>query len=164
MDFEISHALGYHIDPCTLYAILRLRSAVFVVEQESIFLDLDGRDLEASTRHFWIGPAVEPLGSLRLLQEPNGTFRIGRVVTPIAARGKGIGTALMRRALEVVGPREAILHAQVRQSDWYRQFGFDVSGPQTSIRHNVAHLPMRRPANTAMMRPGQSVATELAAQ
>jgi ElaA protein len=42
------------LDTATLYAILRLRVDVFVVEQRSAYPDLDGRDDEPGTRHVWL--------------------------------------------------------------------------------------------------------------
>ena len=39
------------LTPAELYAILRLRSAVFVVEQNCVFLDMDGKDLQGQTEH-----------------------------------------------------------------------------------------------------------------
>src|ERR671924_1070925 len=90
------------LDPHMLYELLRLRVEVFVVEQASPYLDLDGRDLEASTRHFWLGGDGRPepvLGYLRLLEEPTGEFRIGRVCTVREVRGRGLGRKLMEAAL-----------------------------------------------------------------
>src|SRR5258708_40203215 len=47
----IRQAPAADLDPTTLYRILRLRQDVFVIEQDCPYLDLDGRDLEASTGH-----------------------------------------------------------------------------------------------------------------
>ena len=74
------------LDPRTLYSILKLRSDVFIVEQECAYQDLDGRDDEAGTRHIWLTTeAREPLAYLRVLQEPDGTAIVGRVVVAAAA-------------------------------------------------------------------------------
>src|SRR5215213_9718038 len=88
----------------TLYALLRLRVDVFVVEQRAAYPELDGRDLEPGTRHLWIttsGDATRPQAYLRLLAEPDGTMRIGRVVTAKQARGAGLAKRLVAAALEV---------------------------------------------------------------
>ena len=61
------------LDPRTAYLLWRLRSEVFVVEQDCPYLDLDGRDLEPQTVHLWVETAEDPgtpLGTLRILQEP----------------------------------------------------------------------------------------------
>ena len=42
------------IEPLTFYEILRLRIDVFVVEQNCPYPELDGFDVDLSTRHIWI--------------------------------------------------------------------------------------------------------------
>ena len=42
------------LDAATLYELLKLRVEVFVVEQATPYPELDGRDLLAETRHFWL--------------------------------------------------------------------------------------------------------------
>src|SRR5690606_34048120 len=70
------------LDAPTLYRLLKLRVDVFVVEQKCAYPELDGRDLEPETRHLWIEDgAGAPLAYLRVLREPDGAARIGRVVT-----------------------------------------------------------------------------------
>src|SRR5690606_15538749 len=65
------------LDAATLYALLRLRVDVFVVEQQCPYPELDGRDTEPTTRHLWLGPAAtQPLSYLRILAEPDGVARI----------------------------------------------------------------------------------------
>ncbi|HYN92439.1 MAG TPA: GNAT family N-acetyltransferase, partial [Pilimelia sp.] len=72
----------------TLYALLRLRVDVFVVEQQCPYPELDGRDTEPGTRHLWLdGPGAAPAAYLRLLADPGGVARIGRVAVAAAARG-----------------------------------------------------------------------------
>ena len=62
-----------------------MRQDVFVVEQQCLYADVDGRDLEPDTVQVW---AVDEDGSvvatLRVLREPDGTARIGRVATAVA--------------------------------------------------------------------------------
>jgi ElaA protein len=55
------------LDAYTLYALLRLRAEVFVVEQDCAYLDLDGRDTEPGTRHLWLDRDGEPVAYLRVL-------------------------------------------------------------------------------------------------
>ena len=56
------------LDPATAYAVWRLRQRVFVVEQRAAYPDLDGRDLEPSTRHLLVKEAGELVAYLRLLE------------------------------------------------------------------------------------------------
>src|SRR5919109_2552856 len=102
----VHRAWAADLSPSTLYELLRLRVDVFVVEQASPYAELDGRDLEEGTRHFWLGGNGQPepvLGCLRLLREPTGEFRIGRLCTARSARGHGLGRQLMEAALADVG-------------------------------------------------------------
>ena len=127
-----------------LHAILKLRNDVFVVEQASPYNDIDGRDTEPGTRHLWLDHHGEPLSYLRLLSEPDGAVRVGRVVTPRHARGKGHAGRLMRA---VVGSTRGamVLDAQTHLVPWYEEFGFRASGPEFDDG-GISHIPMRRPA------------------
>ena len=132
------------LDPATLYKILRLRVDVFVVEQQCPYPELDGRDLEPTAQQLWIDDdAGEITATLRLLREPDGTARIGRVATAASARGAGRAAALMSHALELIGDGPAVLDAQEYLEAWYGRFGFERSGP-SFIEDGIPHVPMRR--------------------
>ncbi|WIM95282.1 GNAT family N-acetyltransferase [Actinoplanes oblitus] len=126
----------------TLYDILRLRSEVFVVEQECAYLDLDGRDTEPGTRHLWFSHDREIRAYLRILDD-HGTERIGRVVTARSARGAGLAGRLMEHALEIVGHRPAVLDAQSYLVSFYRKYGFEPAGPEY-VEDGIPHVPMAR--------------------
>ena len=136
---------GLDLSPAQLYAILRLRQDVFVVEQNSVYADVDGRDLEQGTRHFWLETegTHEPLAYLRLTEEPGDTFRIGRVVTARMARGRGFSRRLMQAALVDVGNTPCVLDAQTYVVDFYASFGFVPEGAEF-IEDGIPHLRMRR--------------------
>lgn len=140
---EVHDAAVADLDPVTLYAILALRSAVFVVEQQCVYLDLDGRDLEPSARQLWVARAGEVMATLRLLVELDATVRIGRVATRRDARGSGLADRLVGRALELAGPREVVLDAQTYLFDWYARFGFVRAGADF-LDDGIPHVPMRR--------------------
>jgi len=165
------------IDSATLYALLRLRCDVFIVEQECAYPDLDGRDLESGTRHVWLtspaenaGPtdrsvgrptapvpaashrAGEPasttagpvvLAYLRILEERDGTVRIGRVCVARDARRAGHAATLMTAALEAVGDRAVVLDAQRYATKLYEDAGFVPDGPEF-LEDGIPHVPMRR--------------------
>jgi ElaA protein len=131
------------LDARTAYALWRLRQQVFVVEQQSPYPDLDGRDLEPSTRHVLVSEGGEPIACLRVLDDGSHA-RIGRVVVTPAARGRGLARDLMAAALAEIGDREIRLDAQTGLTDWYAGYGFEVSGPEF-VEDGVAHRPMRRP-------------------
>lgn len=133
------------LDITTLYALLRLRSDVFVVEQNCPYQDIDGRDLESGTRHLWLAGADQtPVAYLRILEEPGDIARIGRVVVAPTARRQGHAGTLMTAALEVIGPRESVLDAQLYATALYAEAGFVQDGPEY-VEDGIPHIPMRRP-------------------
>jgi ElaA protein len=149
----VQDAATAHLDASTLYRILVLRSAVFVVEQNCVYLDPDGRDLEPNARQVWIERDGDVVATLRLLVDPtdgatdNATeapIRIGRVATRADCRGAGLAAALVRRALEICEGRVVVLSAQTYLADWYARFGFVVDGPEF-LDDGIPHVPMRRP-------------------
>lgn len=132
------------LDAPTLYALLRLRTDVFVVEQHCPYPELDGRDVEPTARHVWFATdAGEIQAYLRILTEPDGTARIGRVCTAAEARGGGLSGRLMTAALAVVGDAACVLDAQSHLVDFYGRFGFVPSGPEF-VEDGIPHVPMRR--------------------
>lgn len=129
------------LDARTLYAILKLRAEVFVVEQQSRYADLDGRDLDPRTLHCWIPAGGEVAAYLRIVGEADG-WRIGRVVTATRQRGRGHANALLRHALSLLdGP--IVLDAQTYLVGWYARLGFQPDGPEF-VEDGIDHTPMRR--------------------
>jgi ElaA protein len=131
------------LDALTLYRLLQLRVAVFVVEQACAYHELDGRDLEPATVHLWVddggGP---PVAYLRILAEPDGTVRFGRVVTAPAQRGEGHAGALVHHALALTAPATAVLDAQSHLTGWYETLGFEIAGTEY-LDDGIPHTPMR---------------------
>jgi len=131
------------LDGPTLYALLRLRVDVFVVEQQCPYPELDGRDLSPSTVHVWLTDGGPPAAYLRLLAEPDGVFRIGRVCTLSSHRGRGLSARLVTAALDLVGDRPCVLDAQSYLVGFYTRFGFTATGPEF-VEDGIPHVPMRR--------------------
>lgn len=172
------HVAGFSdLDIITLYAILRLRSDVFVVEQECAYADVDGRDVEPGTRHVWLTAtgsvtaadsvtATEPaavvsertgdtdrtntapriLAYLRILNDPDGAARIGRVCVARDARRAGHAATLMAAALDLIGTdRDTVLDAQAYATRLYEDAGFVRDGEEF-LDDGIMHVPMRRQA------------------
>lgn len=145
MTVTVRDALLKDLNPETLYRILRLRSEVFVVEQDCVYLDQDGRDAEPDARQLWIERDGDVLATLRLLTDADGERRIGRVATAASARGEGLAADLMRHAIEISAGAVMVLEAQTYLVGWYQRFGFEPSGPDY-VEDGIPHTPMRRPA------------------
>ena len=131
---------GDQLTAAQLYALLRLRSDVFIVEQEAPYADVDGLDLLPSTVHLWCSG---PTACLRVLAEPDGTARIGRVCVARDARGTGLGAVLMAAAVEHLGNVPMVLDAQTYALPFYEKFGFVVAG-ETYLEDGIEHVTMRR--------------------
>ncbi|WP_016772795.1 GNAT family N-acetyltransferase [Pseudomonas sp. R62] len=132
-----------------LYALLKLRSDVFVVEQKCTYPDLDGQDLEGDTHHLMGWEDDQLMAYLRLLdpESQGGDVVIGRVVTAPAGRGKGLGHAMMEQALkqaEKHWPQVPIyLSAQAHLQGYYGKYGFEVAGEEY-LEDGIPHIGMRR--------------------
>jgi ElaA protein len=143
LTMDVRDAATEDLDVRTLYGILALRAAVFVVEQNCVYLDPDGRDFEPDTRQFWIERDRTVVATLRMLRDPDGTVRIGRVATAPSERRGGLAEALMRRALEAAPAGDVVLGAQSYLENWYGRFGFVRDGADY-VEDGIPHLPMRR--------------------
>lgn len=133
----------------TLYEMLQLRDQVFVVEQQSIYGDLDGLDQQA-----WHLTGRDGAGLLvayaRLLapgvKYPDAAA-LGRVVLDPVRRGTGLGFHLLNEAVqhcEQLFPGKPImLSAQVSAQGFYHAFDFvPVSEPYDD--GGILHVDMRR--------------------
>ena len=129
------------LGPALAYDLLRLRQDVFVVEQACAYPDLDGRDLEAGTRHVVLRDDEVLLGCARVLDDGD-VWRIGRVALRAEVRGRGLADHLVTTALEVSKGRDVVLDAQSPLRSWYEGFGFEVTGPEF-LEDDIPHLPMR---------------------
>ena len=124
-----------------LFAILRARQEVFVVEQNCPYPDIDDTDLK-SIHVFALrdGKALACLRYFEKADEP-GVIQIGRVMS--AQRGKGYGQAVMEAALSGLNGKHLYLEAQVYAIGFYERFGFrTVSEPFDE--DGIPHVRMRR--------------------
>lgn len=142
------YAAGDELTAAQLYALLKLRVDVFVVEQNVAYPELDGHDLRPDTGHLWCERAGEPLAYLRLLRDPDETHRIGRVCTAKHARGAGLAGVLMATAMARIGDADAVLDAQTYVQGFYARFGFRPVGEPFDDDDGIEHITMRRPART----------------
>lgn len=138
------------LDGATVYALLQLRAAVFVVEQACAYLDPDGRDGAPGVLQLMGHDAGGTLLAAARLLPPGVAFdqpSIGRVVVAPAARGRGLAHALMRRALALCAThwpgRPVLLGAQQYLVAFYASHGFVVVS-DVYIEDGIPHVHMRR--------------------
>jgi ElaA protein len=129
-----------------IYALLRLRQEVFVVEQDCPYLDADGLDDRA-----WhlLGTQDGVLVAYLRAFAPGVVYEdgvIGRVVTHQSVRGQGLGRPLMREGMNRLcrqfGPCSIRVSAQAHLEPYYRSLGYEVIGPGYD-EDGIPHLPMR---------------------
>ena len=126
-----------------LYELLRVRSEVFVVEQDCVYQDMDGDD-QASI-HLWLTVGGKVVAVCRVC--PAGTHMeevsIGRVIT--TERGKGYGKRIMlegiRAAQEHFGAERIDIEAQEYAQGFYEQVGFRQSS-DSFILDGIPHIRM----------------------
>ncbi len=128
-----------------LYDILRLRSEIFVVEQNCVYLDTD--NLDQSSYHLcgWLNNTL--VAYARILppgiayEQPS----IGRVSTGSSYRKHGAGRALMIKAIEIASKQfnghDIKIGAQLYLDKFYSSLGFKQSGP-TYIEDGIPHIHM----------------------
>jgi predicted GNAT family N-acyltransferase len=116
-----------------------IRRVVFIEEQGvPLEEEWDGRDPEC--RHFLALSAGQAVGTARLLPDAH----IGRVAVLAEARGRGIGVALMREAIETArrrGHRSVELAAQTQALPFYERLGFTAFG-EAFLDAGIAHRSM----------------------
>ncbi len=143
-DLSLQGVSGPRLSAADLYAALRLRAEVFVVEQACPYLDPDGRDLDSTTLHWWLRTPEGHFASyLRVLSEPGGGHRIGRVITHPDHRGQRLAGRLIAAALTDCAP-PVVLHAQSHLVEMYARHGFVPHGAEY-LEDDIAHTPMRLP-------------------
>jgi ElaA protein len=135
------------LTPGELYALLALRSDVFVVEQNCVYLDTDG--LDSVALHLWLPGTPHALAVARLLP-PGSCYAeasIGRVATAGRVRRTGLGRALFQRALDEVAqrwPGPVRIMAQSYLTKFYAEFGFLIQGDEF-LEDGIPHFYMRKP-------------------
>ncbi len=128
-----------------LYAILQLRAAVFVVEQNCVYQDVDGKDKVSFHVMAWQG---DELMAYARLVPPGVSFdeaSIGRVITAPQYRGKGAGITLIEKSIAQV--RQSYhtttirISAQYYLKKFYAAFGFKPCG-DTYLEDGIPHIEM----------------------
>ena len=139
--------ISFHeLSPTTLHDIYALRSEVFVVEQNCIYQDIDGKDKEAI--HI-VGRVKENIAAYaRILshQLSSSNFvSIGRIVISKKERGKGYGHKLVEFCIRVINkkwPTKKIkISAQAHLKEFYESHGFVKKGDQY-LEDGIPHIKM----------------------
>ena len=128
-----------------LYQILRLRSEVFVVEQDCVYQDIDNKDQKAI--HLFYKKEKKIIGYTRIFKK--GDYyenpSIGRVVVSKNKRGKDLGKEIMLESMKYIKNNikgEKIeLSAQVYLDNFYKDLGFYSKGEEY-LEDGIPHQRM----------------------
>ena len=133
------------LDKDELYQILRLRSEVFVVEQDCVYQDIDNKDQIAI--HLFYKKEEKIIGYTRIFKK--GDYyenpSIGRVVVSKNKRGKDLGKEIMLESMKYIKNNikgEKIeLSAQVYLDNFYKDLGFYSKGEEY-LQDGIPHQRM----------------------
>jgi ElaA protein len=130
-----------------LYEILQLRSEVFVVEQNCVYQDIDGKDQKAI--HV-LGYYEGVLAAYSRLFKPNDYFpdsSIGRVIVKASHRDKKLGHGLIETSIEVIKDlfheTNITISAQLYLQKFYESHGFITVG-DGYLEDDIPHIEMRK--------------------
>ncbi len=133
------------LTPSELYAVLQLRSEVFVVEQNCVYQDIDNKDKKSLHLMAW---HRDELTAYTRLVPPGVSFdeaSIGRVITSLKYRGLGFGVDLMKKSiqhiLESYATNTIRIGAQLYLKTFYEGFGFIVQGEEY-LEDGIPHIEM----------------------
>ncbi|HTO14846.1 MAG TPA: GNAT family N-acetyltransferase [Edaphocola sp.] len=133
------------LDLKDLYQILQIRSAVFVVEQQCSYQDLDNRDFESF--HLFYKNENDIIAYCRILP-PGMSYQqssIGRVLTISSHRKQGLGKSLMQQAiqhtLDLWPKHDIVISAQVYLDAFYKNLGFKLAG-NPYLEDDIPHVKM----------------------
>ncbi|MGV8857821.1 GNAT family N-acetyltransferase [Rhodoglobus sp.] len=133
-----------------LYSIMKLRTDVFFVEQKVDEEELDNRDQEDATAHYWIADDHGVAAYIRVLYNQTAEYLdghrvIGRVVVREDRRGEGLAQIIMKRIIGDFSGEAMLLHAQEYIVPLYAKFGFESFG-ELYEEATIMHQSMYRTA------------------
>ena len=144
VSFEIKKLNDFAV--AELYEMMVLRSRIFVVEQNCAYQDLDGKDDKAL--HLLMKEKEAIIGYARLF-DAGDCFEeasIGRVVIDPKARRGGLGTVLVKQAIEAsqqyFNPSTIRISAQKHLIEFYGACGFVAFGKEY-LEDGIPHMAMR---------------------
>ncbi len=130
-----------------VYEILRLRQNIFIVEQQSPYADIDGKDLNAM--HLLMKRDLQLIACCRVLppDEHSDLAAIGRVVVAQGDRGKGIGHQLLSEAtafcIQTYTGSNILIRAQSHLASFYKHHGFERTGVEY-VEDGIPHMELIR--------------------
>ena len=144
MEFVVKAFHNLNLDE--FYRLAQLRSSVFVVEQNCVYLDLDDMDQKA---HHVLGRINGKIHAYTRILPPGSVYEsnpaIGRVITSLKVRNKGYGKDLMKQSItacrQLYPGKNIIIGAQTYLLKFYNSLGFEEYGEEY-LEDGIPHYHM----------------------
>ena len=124
-----------------LYEILKVRGAIFVVEQNCAYQDIDG--LDETSLHLFYEDGGQVQAYLRAFEKEPGIVQMGRVLT--LRHGEGLGSRLLHEGIPVIKeqfhPRKIVIEAQCYATGYYEKAGFQRCSEEF-LEDGIPHVRM----------------------
>lgn len=124
-----------------LYGILQSRAEIFVLEQQCVYQDVDGKDIESL--HVFFEDNGRVVAYLRAFRKDAATVQMGRVLT--LTHGKGLGGTLLREGIAAVCekfcPERIFIEAQCYATGFYEKAGFRTISEEF-LEDGIPHVEM----------------------
>lgn len=124
-----------------IYEILKARAAVFVVEQNIVYQDMDDKDYDSL--HVYCEEDGKVTAYLRAFETEPGVVRMGRVLT--LQHGQGLGGKLLEYGLDEIrqrySPKTIVIDSQCHAIGFYEKVGFEVCSDEF-LEEGVMHVKM----------------------
>ena len=141
MKMEAKVKFFHELSTKELYEILKARSEIFVVEQNCVYLDPDGR--EYKSLHVVDEENGQGAAYLRAFSREDGGVQIGRVLT--LKHGQGLGGKLLKEGIaqikEKMDPKQLYIEAQCYATGFYEREGFRVCSDEF-LEDGIPHVRM----------------------
>lgn len=124
-----------------LYEILKVRGAIFVVEQNCAYQDIDG--LDETSLHLFYEDGGQVQAYLRAFEKEPGVVQMGRVLT--LRHGEGLGGRLLHEGILVIKeqfhPRKIVIESQCYATGYYEKAGFQRCSEEF-LEDGIPHVRM----------------------
>lgn len=142
--------MDYHVKKLTelttkeFLEIVKLRIAVFVVEQDCPYQEVD--DADEVAWHTWLQEGTDIVGYTRIIDQGD-TVTFGRVLINPKYRNQKLGNKLLKETLKVVeenySNRPIVIGAQAHLTEFYGAFGFEAVS-EVYLEDDIPHVQMRK--------------------
>ncbi len=133
------------LTPDELYALLQLRIDVFMIEQDCLYQELDGKDSESI--HLLLSDNQQLLGYARVLfDSEKNALSFGRIVNRKNLRGQGLGKLMMEAIMSYLKEHHnhtpVVISAQCYLKSFYENYGFITEG-DSYLEDGLPHIKMK---------------------